>query len=76
MRAHDPSEIEIDIAVAQKQLAKLADEQRRIQDKIHAELRTQNLISFLAALKQPAAPGANVSELAELEQDIRSRLKS
>ncbi|WP_328990369.1 hypothetical protein OG394_29405 [Kribbella sp. NBC_01245] len=76
MPAHDPSETEIDIAVAQKQLVKLAEEQRRIQDKIQVELRTQNLIAFFAVLKQPAGPGADDSELEELEQDIRSRLKS
>lgn len=76
MPANDPSEIEIDIAVAQKQLAKLADEQRRVQEKIHVELRTQNLISFFAALKQPAAPGADDSELEALQLEIRTRLKS
>jgi hypothetical protein len=74
MPANEPSDIEIDIAVAQKQLAKLAEEQRRIQDKIQVELRTQNLIAFFAALKQPAGPGIDHEELEALEQEIRSRL--
>lgn len=74
MPANEPSDIEIDIAVAQKQLAKLAEEQRRIQDNIQVELRTQNLIAFFAALKQPSGPGIDHKELEALEQEIRSRL--
>lgn len=74
MRTNEMSDIEIDIAVAQKQLVKLAEEQMRVQDEIRVELRTQNLIAFFAALKQSAGPGADHNELGALEDEVRSRL--
>ncbi|QNE18156.1 hypothetical protein F1D05_09955 [Kribbella qitaiheensis] len=76
MSAHDPSDIEIDIVLAQKELAKLAKEQMLVQDKIRVELRTRNLIAYFDALKQPAGPGADHKELEALGLEIRSRLKS
>jgi hypothetical protein len=74
MRENEPSEFQIDVILQQKRLARLTEEQVRVQDKIREELRTQNLIALYAALKQPTGPGADDKVLEDLHREINDRL--
>jgi hypothetical protein len=74
MRENEPSEFQIDVIVQQKRLANFTEAQVTVQDKIREELRTQNLIAFYAALKQPTGPGADDKALEALHREINDRL--
>lgn len=74
MRGNEPSEFQIDVIVQQKRLTKATEAQVTVQEKIRDELRTQNLIAFYAALKQPAGLGADDEAVAALQREINDRL--
>jgi hypothetical protein len=74
MRGNEPSEFQIDVIVQQKRLTKATEAQVTVQEKIRDELRTQNLIAFYAALKQPTGPGADDEAVAALHREINDRL--
>lgn len=74
MRDNEPSDFQIDVMVLQKRLTTATEAQVTVQEKICDELRTQNLIAFYAALKQPTGPGADDEAVAALHREINDRL--
>ncbi|MGC4939341.1 hypothetical protein [Kribbella sp. DT2] len=74
MRANEPSDFQIDFIVQHKRLSTATEAQVKVQQEIRDELRTQNLIAFYAALKQPTGPGADDEAVAALHREINHRL--
>ncbi len=74
MGGNEPSEFQIDVIVQHKRLTRATEAQVTVQEKIRDELRTQNLIAFYAALKQPTGPGADDEAVAALHREINDRL--
>jgi hypothetical protein len=74
MRENEPSDFQIDVIVLQKRLTTATEAQVTVQEGIRDELRTQNLIAFYMALKQPTGPGADDEAVAALQREINDRL--
>lgn len=74
MHDNEPSDFQIDVIVQQKRMTTATEAHVTVQEKILDELRTQNLIAFYTALKQPTGPGADDEAVAGLHREIIDRL--
>lgn len=62
-------------ATTLRRIADMTEESLCLQEKTAQHLETQALINYLAVLKQPIDPDANIADINFLDTEIRDRLR-